>query len=281
MFRFDEMKTQPDTTKLETQPDALSTGTVRCQFETMFSINGHDWSADVTVSGASSRDEQQAMNQILTALKRPDQSERVRELEAEVERLRVQMDYWEFRHVSEQDQPADERRLVCSICGQEPDSSQPPKMHGDVFWCINCNAWLSAHVKPDQPADEWRMLEVGEIIQDGDEVYDGSRNEWVNVCESVGQPAPSPDYTPHRKFRRRVTKPETKPDEWRPWRIDEVPVGLALRTKCSGKIQVLITGIYPCENQVVVCGGNRYNPIRLFELFTQLDGTPCGARKET
>lgn len=57
----------------------------------------------------------------------------------------------------------------------------------------------------DDPAFEgwgtkYRLLNEGEIILATDEVYNDS--EWVTTVHCIGQPAPSPLYTSHRKYRR-------------------------------------------------------------------------------
>lgn len=48
---------------------------------------------------------------------------------------------------------------------------------------------------------KFRRLEMGEIVQLGDEVQndDGS---WDLATRSIGAPAPDPSYTSHRVFRR-------------------------------------------------------------------------------
>ncbi len=48
--------------------------------------------------------------------------------------------------------------------------------------------------------DKYRLLEEGEIILATDEV-DHERG-WRRVEHRIGQPAPSPLYTSHSKFRR-------------------------------------------------------------------------------
>lgn len=55
--------------------------------------------------------------------------------------------------------------------------------------------------------DGYRILEKGEIIQDGDETDASEWKEparWVPVKERIGRPAPDPDYESHSIFRRKV-----------------------------------------------------------------------------
>lgn len=55
---------------------------------------------------------------------------------------------------------------------------------------------------------EYRILEEGEIIQEGDEVEVSEKwNDefrWV-PAKQIGKPAPNPHYPAHRVYRRRVT----------------------------------------------------------------------------
>ena len=54
---------------------------------------------------------------------------------------------------------------------------------------------------------KYRRLRKGEIIQEGDEV-DACRNayhdnpEWIPVRNSIGQPAPDPQFIAHSQYRR-------------------------------------------------------------------------------
>jgi len=56
----------------------------------------------------------------------------------------------------------------------------------------------------------YRMMEKGEIVKKGDEVdacADGWRDppDWQPAVNSIGQPAPDPQYPAHRRFRRRIS----------------------------------------------------------------------------
>ncbi len=51
--------------------------------------------------------------------------------------------------------------------------------------------------------ENYRILEEGEIIQEGDEVLTDSDLGWQPAGRTVGTPAPSPYYTSHRMYRRR------------------------------------------------------------------------------
>jgi len=51
---------------------------------------------------------------------------------------------------------------------------------------------------------QFRRLEMGEIVLATDEIYDDHKREWVEPTWSVGKPAPDPDYTSHRQFRREI-----------------------------------------------------------------------------
>jgi len=69
-----------------------------------------------------------------------------------------------------------------------------------------------------QQISEFRRLEMGEIVLATDEIYDDHKREWVEPEWSVGEPAPDPDYTSHRQFRRKINsapnaKAKTSPPE--------------------------------------------------------------------
>lgn len=54
----------------------------------------------------------------------------------------------------------------------------------------------------------YRRLKAGEIIRQGDEVdnCDGGKDEpeWVVATRCIGEPAPDPNYTSHRQYRRLI-----------------------------------------------------------------------------
>jgi hypothetical protein len=52
--------------------------------------------------------------------------------------------------------------------------------------------------------ENYRMLNEGEIIQEGDEVLTDSHLGWQTDIHCVGQPAPYPFYTSHRMYRRAI-----------------------------------------------------------------------------
>lgn len=56
---------------------------------------------------------------------------------------------------------------------------------------------------------EYRRLEKGEIIQEGDEIdrcVDAWRDDPVwEPAGNIGEPAPDPQYPAHRQYRRRVS----------------------------------------------------------------------------
>ena len=56
---------------------------------------------------------------------------------------------------------------------------------------------------------EYRRLEYGEIIRNGDEIdacNDGWRDDpkWIPVTTCIGQTAPNPIYPSHRQYRRKI-----------------------------------------------------------------------------
>ena len=55
---------------------------------------------------------------------------------------------------------------------------------------------------------EYRILEEGEIIREGDEVDKsasfGNDAKWVFVKETIGKPAPNPRLPAHHVYRRKV-----------------------------------------------------------------------------
>ena len=50
----------------------------------------------------------------------------------------------------------------------------------------------------------FRRLEEGEIVLATDEIFDDYSLTWEQPNWSVGKPAPNPNYTSHRQFRRRI-----------------------------------------------------------------------------
>jgi len=56
----------------------------------------------------------------------------------------------------------------------------------------------------EEQLTQYRRLEMGEIVLATDEIYDDITREWVEPEWSVGKPAPDPDYTSHRQFRRKI-----------------------------------------------------------------------------
>lgn len=55
--------------------------------------------------------------------------------------------------------------------------------------------------------NKWRRLEEGEIVLATDEIYDDAKDAWVPPTNSIGHKAPSPLYTSHRQFRRKIDTP--------------------------------------------------------------------------
>jgi len=57
---------------------------------------------------------------------------------------------------------------------------------------------------------QYRRLEAGEIIQEGDEIdtcNDGwcDPAKWEVATNCIGEPAPDPRYPSHRQYRRKIT----------------------------------------------------------------------------
>ena len=57
---------------------------------------------------------------------------------------------------------------------------------------------------------KYRRLEMGEIIQEGDE-YDDYANPWHDDAKwvpatCIGELAPNPQYVSHRQYRRKITE---------------------------------------------------------------------------
>lgn len=52
--------------------------------------------------------------------------------------------------------------------------------------------------------NNYRLLKEGEIIRATDQVLHDN-GSWLPPIHSVGQEAPSPLYTSHRKFRRKIS----------------------------------------------------------------------------
>jgi len=58
--------------------------------------------------------------------------------------------------------------------------------------------------------NEYRRLEMGEIIQEGDE-YDDCANPWHDEpvwipATNIGEAAPNPIYVSHRQYRRKIAE---------------------------------------------------------------------------
>lgn len=56
--------------------------------------------------------------------------------------------------------------------------------------------------KVNQDWQKYRLLNEGEIVRETDEIL-LDNGKWGKPQNSIGQAAPSPLYTSHRKFRRR------------------------------------------------------------------------------
>lgn len=56
---------------------------------------------------------------------------------------------------------------------------------------------------------KYYYLKKGEIVQPGDEVEMSAKynddTKWVSAVNSIGTPAPDPQYMAHRVFRRRIS----------------------------------------------------------------------------
>lgn len=53
----------------------------------------------------------------------------------------------------------------------------------------------------------YRALKKDELIEENDEVYDDDKHGWrKTIC--AGTPAPDPQFTAHRMYRRAITKSE-------------------------------------------------------------------------
>ena len=64
--------------------------------------------------------------------------------------------------------------------------------------------------------EKYRRLEMGEIIQEGDE-YDNCNNPWHDdavwvPATCIGKPAPNPQYVAHRQYRRRIIERKVNND---------------------------------------------------------------------
>lgn len=57
----------------------------------------------------------------------------------------------------------------------------------------------------DEDRKHYRLLDEGEIIQEGDLVLGpDEHDQWEPVVNRIGKPAPSPHYPAHCKFLRRI-----------------------------------------------------------------------------
>jgi len=65
---------------------------------------------------------------------------------------------------------------------------------------------------------------------------------------------------------------------YRPWTIDEVPIGVGVVQK-SERIKCLIGTVYPHIGMAMLSGWGLVIPQDLYECWQQLDGTPCGKEK--
>ncbi len=119
------------------------------------------------------------------------------------------------------------------------------------------------HDKPD-PGEGWRLLEVGEDLQIGDECYlkfDDPYDDWAIVnCSNNKQ-------TPGMYYRRRIT-PKYVPYTWDD--RDE----LRGRWYRQGSLEVAIKSFQNLGSGEFRI--NNYSPEKFLELCEWLDGTPCG-----
>lgn len=113
-------------------------------------------------------------------------------------------------------------RVDCPGCGHETVYKREPMAHyGEFntepareFWlnvaAKRINRWLaSCQTRKQEP--QYRPLEAGERIQEGDE-YDDCPNSWKDnprwvPARNIGQLAPDPMFPSHRQYRRRIEGP--------------------------------------------------------------------------
>lgn len=81
---------------------------------------------------------------------------------------------------------------------------------GHLDLSISRRLWVNQPIQSSSPAgDGWRMLDVGEVIQEGDEFEDAlsaARGNWLPAIATIGQKVPESDF-----FRRRVpAQPEAQ-----------------------------------------------------------------------
>lgn len=98
----------------------------------------------------------------------------------------------------------------CSVCGCRETVHE--KIDDSIVeTCLECGTLLEAFEETTAGAfmdDNYRILEEGEIIKEGDEIDAGlAWNDpvrWVPAGITVGKPAPNPHYPSHRIYRRRI-----------------------------------------------------------------------------
>lgn len=71
--------------------------------------------------------------------------------------------------------------------------------------------------------------------------------------------------------------PKPSPLKYRPWKMEEVPVGEVIQGKLSGN-RYLIEAVE--EGRIQLSGGGYLDVNKILANFTLLDGSPCGTREE-
>jgi len=134
-----------------------------------------------------------------------------------------------------------------------------------VYW-LDTTATEATTDKPD-PGEGWRLLEVGEDLQTGDECYlkfGDPYDDWAKVnCSNNKQ-------TPGMYYRRRIA-PQYVPYTWDD--RDELR-GRWYRQKNDGHEQVA----YYLANRDSDFRINSYLSEEFLDLCEWLDGTPCGKK---
>lgn len=134
--------------------------------------------------------------------------------------------------VKENQKASEAKPLPCPFCGSTDIALEIMHAEWVFMTCLECEcsgpwadyenaaiaAWnrrynpmlqidengVISEIRPvaQEPEQEYRMLEEGEIVLESDEYLDDVKG-WIKPQGSIGDPAPNPNYTSHRKFRRR------------------------------------------------------------------------------
>lgn len=72
-----------------------------------------------------------------------------------------------------------------------------------LLYCAYREARKIEQAHREESMNRYRPLVKGELIEKGDQLFDDEKG-WIESSTCVGMLAPSPEYTSHRQYRRRL-----------------------------------------------------------------------------